>query len=305
MLLIWDLVLISVLSLLALLTAQTNGQDCVADEYAHGEWVQSVPGSCSSWLFRNETCGPDFDMSKFCSALRCRSLLVVGSSLAEESFLSLAAEAQKKSSDNNKAHRKLVRVYKNCDITRIPICQAECPTKAVHLSYVRSDHLTKTHRFGRDPNSNCPFLKYIDNHEVLLLSTGAHMTDIVRVSPDVSFNEGLAEKLSNDLRDYKGLTIFSREHWGVLEYHPTCDNPIERPVPIADKWGWQSIPAVTAIYGKVLKNANSNNTFVINPAPAMALRPDSRKDFLHFKNLNMYLATTWRMVQSVLAQNKV
>jgi hypothetical protein len=270
---------------------------CIVDEFRYGAWRprMSVGRSrnglrfvCADHEFVNETCGQPFSAARFCAALQCRSVLMVGDSVMMTLFLAL-----------NTSYRipRMSNYY--CSSVTQNLCATapggRCPG-GINFTFVRNNHIivdpsldkTWAKANGEMLAQNCPIEPHLRRgmYGVVLAGSGLHMDRYSNVKghdlrADWVWHRAKARSYMKSLRPLLQGTqlIWMKQHWGLLNYTAGPRPPLSEPQEmIPGNWSWNLLPGYNFIAAEAVRSElGSIGAMTIDPTRALAMRPDCRR----------------------------
>ena len=298
---------------------------CIDDAFQHGHWlhVQGIhDGStllsrneqlgslgCSHWEYANSSCGPAMSETRLCRALRCQSVLMVGDSTFSRLFAALIPFGKPLPSMSQEMLCPIAEAGAKRAVMRQArtICTAECPHGGINVSYWRHNHLLAEglQLSSVEKHESCD--AWLDQHilaahPILIISSGAHLMayDEATQRRNASWHAARADALANHLQQATtGKVIFVHAHWGAKHWSATEATPISAPERPHPSFGWDLLPMVSTALATRLRQRLGDRLLVIDPTRALAQRPDCRESHMHVRS-EVYLASTWRMLQNAL-----
>ena len=284
---------------------------CLHDEMRYGGWqrIRNGTSECMNYGWVNQSCGEEFSVERLCSALHCRSMLLVGDSLMGRLFLALQDEL-----DPPAAQMRPRFVHLGTGCPRIGTnsvslrCGSNCTSK---ISYVRSDHMyrNETAGFGRSEVNCQEWLtrSVLDEYRLVVATmTGAHIGEVMATNGN-NEKEAIHDAWTRATYVAKSfvrlgspILLYVKDMWGVLNYTKDFSKPLTKPpAAIDDKYSWPLVPEVNRVTSAAFQATLGSACVVIDPTLAMSLRPDCREDYLH-PGPGLFGQSTWRMVVNAM-----
>lgn len=275
---------------------------CTADHFRLGQWTiesseRNKTQSCRTHTYSNITCLEDVTLLHLCKALDYRSALLVGDSIMLALWTVVPLFVKKPATQIGPCATGEGKCYGVC--CRVWILPCANGTQPIKLTFARHNHLIGRHMYKpvdsrvddswRDPRT-------LDRHPWLILSTGAHLTEVPDHNRSGTFELRAAELASFLNKTHPHRLIYVKPQWGVDPFYEDVHGPTAPVLPNIT-FRWDLLPAIGTAYSKALE---AMGAVTVDPTLALAQRSDCRADFLH-SAAEVYAQSTWRLVQAAAA----
>lgn len=112
--------------------------------------------------------------------------------------------------------------------------------------------------------------------------------------------DGSPSSNSVPVPDAGATVVYVHAHWGASPWSHAPAEPLQEPPHPPSNFSWDGVPLINSVtMAQLRQRLPSRKLIFVDPTRAISMRSDCRMDPLHV-NPEIYLASTWRMVQNAL-----